>query len=809
MNLLSPDLWQPLRARVQKPGHSILAILTLAVGMGACSAIYSLAHAILIRPLPFKNPDRLVIIESTKGDESGGISLRELRDIEEHTTSFEAIASYRIGAAYNFSGQGEPEELTATLCSHDFFEVLGIEMALGSTWPEKLDQERGYGIVLSHELWQRKFGGTPDAMDRLVQLDASPTYQIHGVLPPQFAFPMGVDLYRSTIISPRQLTDRQLRGNTGVARLRAGISLEAAASELALLSGKIASDFPQTNVGVQFRMEPLSDWFWGDVRPYLVSLSAAALLLLLIACLNVANMLLVRATNRDREVAIRKVMGASRARLLAQFLLESIVISLAGGLLGLLASSVMIDFLRERIARDLPVWLEIGIEGPVFYFALVVSILTGILAGLAPALRASGGSLSKLMRESRMATGGRQRHRLRNAFVALQLGLGIGLLATAGLLIQSHQRLREINVGFNPHDLLTFRVALPWKTYSGEPEKIRSFYRQSLERLGKIPGIEGVATTSNLPLSAGQQESLRRQSEFTIEGQSIMHQKANPYAQYIYASNGFFDLMEIPLIQGRTFSQEDNDHRPLVAIVNRQLADQYWPQENPIGKRIKLGNHESDFDYRSIVGVVGDVKMRDIRDETGFEIYIPTHQTPFENAYFVLRTSSGPPERWTEAVTAAIWAVDAAQSTYEMQSMDAYVDAKLWQYRTIGNLFSAFAFFAVLLAMTGTFGMITYMVGGRAREFGIRKVMGAGSGTILWLVLRKTGTLIGAGIALGTVFTYLLATQIEMYFFEAHRSGWIIFFLAALAIALVAVAAAFVPGWRASRIDPIVVLRDE
>jgi putative ABC transport system permease protein len=777
-------LWQDLRyaARmlVKKPSFTLVVALTLALGIGANTAIFSFVNALLLRPLPYKDADRLARIAAARGNEEGRFSMLELKDMREQTSSFEQIGAYIPGAQYNYSGDGAPEEFSAILATREFFEVMGVPQLHGGVWPEEYDRERNFGVVLSYEVWKRRFGGDPNVLGRKITLDAAPFYTIYGVMPPQFNFPASTQLFRSIAISKflPNYEQRDKRNVYAVARLKPGVTAEQARAELTAFSQRLAQTYPDLNQGLSFRLKPLRDFSVGDVRPYLWLLLAAVGFVLLIACTNVINLLLARSLAREREIAIRTALGAGRGRLIRQLLTESILLASLGGLLGLAFAFGWVRLLKSLIRAELPTWIAIDIDWRVLVFTLAVSLLTGVVAGLAPALQASKPDLNELLKEgAKGSQGGRQG--LRQALIVAEVALALALLVGAGLLVKSFLRLRQTDLGFNPDNLLTMRVALPWRKFNDQQgtERQRQFFKQLLERLAALPGAEAAAMTSNLPLSSERQEG---KLTFTIEGQSADEQQRNPFLNDLRVSPNYFQTMGIPLIAGRTLNEFDTTNTDRVGVISQRLAERMFPNQNPIGKRLKVGDLLSQSQWTTIVGVVRNVKHEEIAGDGGMDLYVSYQQVGDSNMYLLLRTKV-PPLNLADAATRAVWASDPEQSVFNVAAMEARIADTVWQRRLSGTLFLVFAGLALALAAIGIYGVMSYAVSQRTREIGIRLAMGAQTRDVLKLVIGQGAKLIALGLGTGLL----------------------------IALGAVALAACWIPARRATKVDPMIALRTE
>ncbi len=804
--------WQDLRygARTlgKRPGFTVVVILTLALGIGANTAIFSFVNGLLLRPLPYKDADQLVRITALRGNEEGRFSMLELKDMREQLGSFESIGAYIPGAQYNYSGDGAPEEFSAILASREFFDVMGVPLALGTVWPVEYDRERNFGVVLTHEVWKRRFGGDPNVLGRKITLDAAPFYTIYGVLPPNFNFPSTTQVFRSIAINKNlpNYEERDKRNVYAVARLKPGVSVEQARVELAAFSQRLATTYPDLNKGLSFTLKPLRDLTVGDVRPYLWLLLAAVGFVLLIACVNVVNLLLTRSLAREREIAIRTALGAERGRLVRQLLTESVLLAGCGGLVGLAFAWLSVRGLKALIRAELPSWVAIELDWRVLLFTLGVSLLTGLIAGLAPALQASKPDLNDLLKEgAKGSQGGRQQ--LRKVLVVAEVALAMVLLIGAGLLVQSFRRLQQAELGFNPNSLLTMRVALPWRKYGGEqgPEQQKQFFQQLMGRLSALPGVESAAMTSNLPLASERQEG---KLTFTIEGQSADEQQRNPFANDLRVSPNYFSALGIGLIAGRYLNDADTANTERVAVISQRMAERMFPNQEPIGKRLKVGAVTSEAKWATIVGVVGNVKHEAIAGDSSFDIYTSYQQIVDSNMYLLLRTKV-PPHTLTTAATQAVWAGDPEQSTFNIVTMEERIADTVWQRRLAGTLFLVFAGLALLLAAIGIYGVMAYTVSQRTREIGVRMALGARSVDVWRLILGQGLKVVVLGVAIGLIAAFALSRVMASLLFGITASDPQTYASVAVLLVIVALLACFVPARRAAKVDPMIALRAE
>ncbi len=785
---------------------SLVVISTLAIGIGTSTAIFSFVNSILLKPMPFENPEQLVIIESLKSGEKGRLSRREITDILENTTSFEDAAGYYPEAQYNLTERGIPEEIPSNICQGNLFSVLGVKFIKGGAWPKEFDMRRSFGIVLTEELWKRKFGSDNNIVNETITLDAYKGYTVFGVVPSGFDFPKGIQMFRSSTIIDVQVTDRNDRSMIGVARLRGDATLGEARAQLESLGKKLADVYPETNGSMSFSIMPLRDLYFGPIKPYLLLATIAVIVVLIIACINVSNLLLSAGAERDKEVAIRTVMGARHSSLISQFLVESILLSLSGGVLGIALSAILLHLFENNLSKDLPHWVDISLSWSVLLFSFHISVLCGLIAGLMPALKLSRFNLTCLLKESRGSSGGVHRHRLRKSLVVAELALSVMLLVGTSLLLKSFDALKRSELGFNPDNILTYRVALPWRKYINREQTV-SFYRQLMEELKKIPGVKVVAFNDNLPLSYNQ-NSEARDDEFTINGQSFEEQRSNPYVKYQIVTPSYIEMFEIPLLEGRWITEFDDTLSTPIAVVSKSMAKKVFKGERAIGKQLKAGKPDSPSTYRTIVGIVDDVRHGDLRKAEGNQVYLSRWQVSGGNQFVLLKTE-GPPMHYAQQANIAVSTVDGDQSTYDMKTMQDHIDDKLWQDRVIGEIFSLFAIVSLVLTTIGIYSVMSYAIALRTKEFGVRRVMGAATGNILGIVLREVLVMFLISLVIGVVCSLFVADALSSILYNVSwRSVDVYFAVGSLAL-VVAIVAALIPALRATRINPVTALKNE
>jgi putative ABC transport system permease protein len=799
------DLRYAARALWRTPGFGAVLILTLALGIGVNTAIFSVVDAILLRPLPFRDPDRLVRVETVIGGRASRISMVEVEDLK-RLEAFEAVTVYLTGGQYNASGgDGPPEELAAVLAPEDFFAVLGVPLAHGRPWPREYDLAENYGVVISHRLWHARFGGDPAIIGTKITLDAAPFYTVFGVAPPGFDFPYRADIYRSIYVNPDipNYRDRAARRVVAIGRLREGRTIEHARAELTALTARLAREYPRTNADVTFEVEPLRDAFVGNVRPYLVVLFAVVGLVLLIACANAANLMLARAISRTNELSVRTALGSSRKALVRLLLIESLVCATLGGAAGVGLGWAAVRLARALVQSQLPPWVTIAIDARVLAFAIGTTLVTAALASIAPALFASRPDVGRaLAGERSQSSSGRGQRLVQQTAIVLQIALALVLVAGASLMVKSFNGLQRVDLGLRSDGLLTFRVALPWFKYETDDGQLRvlAFHNRVLTELAALPGVRSAALNSQLPL-AGQPSVW----PISVRGQSLVDQRRNPTVNSQVVSQDYFSTMRIPVVAGRQFDNRDTLEVERVAIVSQRLAERLWPGRDPIGRQLKFGDPDARFPWLTVVGVVKDVK------ETPFgaadaHLYRPLAQSPPENVYYVVRTDVSP-ETLANAVTQAVWRVDSMQSTFDVTPMDKRIADHIWPQRVSATVFGAFALLALLTAAVGVFGIVSYAVGQRTREFGIRFAIGAQARDVVWSVLAHSVWLTVLGIGVGVAVTVLVAPRASAVLHDVSPFDPLVFAGAIAILAMTSIVAGYLPARRASRVDPVTALR--
>ncbi|MCP4659686.1 MAG: ABC transporter permease [bacterium] len=805
MTILLQDLRYALRTLVSRPGFTAAGLLTLALGIGATTAVFSVVNGVLLRPLSYPQADRIVMIRASN-PEAGfphiSVSPLNFRDWREQNQRLDPMVAI-LQENYNFTGGDYPERLRGLRVSAGFFSVMGVAPALGRGFLPEEDQPGGENVVvLSHGLWQRRFGGDPGIVDQTILLNGE-SYQVVGVAPLDFSFPRDMDVWAPIALDYNQY-DRGDRWVYALGRLKPGATLAGAQADLSRIAAGLAQEYPDSNTGWGVLVEPLREVVVKNIRPALLVLLTAVAFVLLIAVANVANLFLARLTTREKEVTLRYALGASRTRLIRQLLTESVVLALLGGGLGLLLATWGTEALLARFADYIPRSAGVSVDGNVLGFTLLVSMAAGLVFGVMPALQVSGRNLAEPMGEAgRALTGNAGSGRLRRILVGVEVALALVLLVGASLLIRSFVNLVGIDPGFSAKQVLTMKLDLPEAGYAEDAPRI-AFYRELLERIEALPGVASAATIEPMPLAGGWTAE-----EFTIEGRPVPDPSEAPGTNYRLASPGYFETMEIPLLAGRTLTEADSEGALPVAVINKTLADRFFPQGDAIDRRLTFDVPPTeDSVWFTIVGIVGDVRWAELDTEAGPETYVATLQRPDRFATLVVRAESDP-FALAAPVRSVVQAVDPDLPVYNLRTVDELVALSLGQPRFATALLALFAAVALALAILGIYGVVSYSVSQRFREVGIRMALGASGSEVLRMVVGQGMVPVVAGVGAGVVgalgLTRFLASQI----YGVSTMDPLIFAGVAAVLLLVALTASFLPARRATGVEPMLVLRHE
>jgi predicted permease len=815
------DIRYGLRQLWKHPAFTIIAVLTLALGIGANTAIFSVVNAVLLKPLPFPEPDQLVAIGSSDARANNprqinSLSFPDFFDFRSQNHTLSNVAVYR-DRSFALADEQEAKSIRGQMVSAEFFDTLGIKPVIGRNFSHPDEAAGGgpggYKVIISDSFWRKHFNAAKDVTERTLMLDRRP-YSVIGVLPPGFQFPIQtelLDLYvtiaddASNADGTKPATEqRGAHSLQGVGRLKPGVMQAQALSDLNTIAAALARQYPESNTNFSAALIPLREDLVGDVRTPIYVLFGAVICVLLIANANVANLLLARASVRGKEIALRASLGASRARIIRQLLTEALLLSGLGAGLGLLIAQWGTEALITAVPENIPRVATIQVDAVVLVFTLVISLGTGIIFGLVPAWQASHIDLNTALKTGTRGGGSEGKHRVRNGLVMAEVALALVLLICAGLLIQSFARLGRVSPGLRSDRLLTARISLPEVAYP-RIQNIIAFYEQFLPRVRTIPGVESASTIMPLPLSGS-----NTVSSFDIE-EHPQPEGRQPTSPTRVAGLDYFKTMGIPLLEGREFAETDKFESAPVVIVNQKFAQKFFPGQNVIGKRIKPSWSADDGPdkMRDIVGVVGNVKHLSLRNEDDPEIYLPFAQIPFSSAALVVRTKVTNPLAITSAIRAELAALDRNIPLRRVQVFDDYMMRSLARMRFNTLLLSIFAGTALLLTAIGIYGVLAYSVAQRTSEIGIRIALGAGKSSIFRLIVGQAMTLVGISLVLGLAGAFAATRLLSSLLFGVGASDPVTFIAIVLLVSAVAFIAAWVPARRATRVDPIIALRAE
>jgi putative ABC transport system permease protein len=798
------DVRYSLRVLIKSPAFTSIVVLTLALGIGANTAIFSFANGILLRPLPYPESDRLAVIHETalkRGIASMSVSFPNFLDWREQNTVFEGIATYYGSNRFTLSGFGEPVEVRGTRISQGLFETLRVSPQLGRTFTASEDRpEEDAVIILGHDLWQRSFGGDPKVIGQKIMISNRPRTVV-GVMPPGFKFPEVSELWVPLALTTKLFT-RTDHGLSAIARLRDGVSLTQAQAEMNNIAANVEAQNPITNEGLGIIITSMHKNLSGDYREGLLILLSVVGCVLLVACVNVANLMLARASARHKEWALRAALGASRWRIMRQLLVESLLLAAVGGALGLAFSVWALNLLLKAIPIKLPFWMNFGLDLRVLGFTAAVTLLTGLVFGAAPALQTSRVDLNETLKEGGRGTLTSARGYSRSLLVVTEIALSLVLLVGAGLMVQSFLRLRGVNVGVDPKGLLTVGVNLPRAKYV-EPEQNVAFFKQLVERVGALPGVEAASATTCLPLSG---DNWGR--SVTVEGHPILPVGQAPMIQHTVVTPGYFRTMRITILAGRDFTDADASGAPKVTIIDEGLAREYWPNESAIGKRVRFGPPEDNEPWHEVIGVVNAVRHERMQEDTRKSVYLPHRQIPVNALSLVARTSSDP-RNWVAAVRREVAQLDRDLPFRDVATMEDVMAESIWQPRLYAMLFAVFAGGALVLAVIGIYGVMAYLVITRTHEIGVRMALGATARDVFKLIVGRGMKLTAIGVLLGVGAAFALTRLLRGLLFNISATDPVTFILIPLLLAVAAFLACYIPARRATKVDPLVALRYE
>jgi predicted permease len=822
MNALARDFSHAVRNFTKSPGFTITAILSLAIGIGANTSIFSIVDALLLRPLPYRDAGRLVIL----WNRSPGLNITQdwfstaqYFDIKNGHRGFEQVA-IAIGGNYNLTNQGEPERVGTIRVSSNLLPMLGQAAALGRTFlPDEDSSDRTATAVLSYGMWLRHFGADPHVIGRSVTLNGVP-YEVVGIMPRAFSLPREVlptlygaeqaDILLPLPMPPNAAQNRDHEDYNIIGKLKPGVSIAQVQADMDTITARLRHDYPQTyppNGGLTFGIVPLLEQVVGDVRPTLFVLLGAVGCVLVIACANVANLLLARAVARQKEIAIRTAIGASRSRIVCQMLTESLLLSLAGGIVGVLLAYCSLDWIHVVGQKSIPRINDIGIDQAALLFTFLLSLLSGTVFGLVPALRVSRLDLRGALNDANRGTAGANAvwgrgQTFRKMLVISELALCVMLLIGAGLLIRSFERIERVSPGFNPNNLLTLELTMSGPRYD-EPKAVVETYRQLWRRLDGLPGVTVSGAVTSLPLS-----QMFAWGPITVEGRVPPAGENFINADQRIVCGHYFEAMEIPLRSGRFFSEQDTATSPKVVVIDEYMAQQLWPNQDPLGRRIHYGGITDKDPWETVVGVVGRVKQYTLGSDSRIALYLPQSQYPARAMSVVLR-SVADPAILAPAVKQQINELDTDLPLYNLRTMNRRLDESLAPRRFAMWLLTLFAFVALTLAVIGTYGVMAYQVNQGTREIGIRIALGATQQDIIRLIVMKGLVLALFGVTIGVGGAFAGSRLIRSLLFGVTPSDPLTFVVISLLLTLIILLASYFPARRAARIDPIMSLRDK
>jgi len=811
-----------LRMLRKNPGFTAVAVLTLALGIGATTAVFGVVNAILLKPLPYPNPDKIVMlwwkapISSAQFDaDRFPWGKRDFLHFSQSSKAFQSLGAFKSDF-FNFAGSGEPVRLDGLRASAGFFSALGVAPSLGRTFTPEEDQPgREFEVILSDQLWRDRFGADPGILGRPITLGGA-SYTVVGVMPRGFAFPRAEEMPAVLSFPPRiQLwvpldipaAPRGPQDLAVIGRLNPGVTREQAAAELRIYGDRMEKDFPGSGAWYNPNVVPLARQVVGDTRRPLLLTLAAVGIVLLIASSNVASLLLTRSLGRKREFTLRSALGAGRRRLIRQLLTESLLLAAIGGVAGIALAEISLYVLKILGPANVPRLRDVSLEPRVFFFAIAITLVAGILFGLAPALASSRENLVESLKESGQRSGGGAAHsKLRNALLVSEVALALVLVISAVLLVRTFHRMLEADAGFNPARVLTFQLSLPNAKYK-DTDRMAELYQKALRALQSLPGVQAAGLVSEVPMGGSTDSSVIR-----VPDRPRANDKDHPYANYSFASPGYFSAIGTPLLRGRDFLETDTAGSMLVTIINSAMAQKYWPGQDPIGRQV--GVQDTRWATRTVVGIVADIKHNSLREDPVPEMYVPYTQNEIkiwpsmQTMQVALRTKADP-AALTASVREALRSVDADLPVANVETLAALVNDSMAQPRFSLFLVGSFGGLALALAMIGMYGVISYSVQQRTQEIGIRMALGASRGTVLRMVLGLGAQLASLGIAIGLLASWMVTRTMESFLYQVRATDPLTFAAVSIALMCVALAACYIPARRAMSVDPNIALRYE
>jgi len=809
---LKQNLKQALRALRNNRLYTLIIVTMLTLGISGTTVIFSAVNSILLRPLPYANADRIVYVwlsEASRGIDKSPLSIPELQDYRTQSKTLDGVAAM-FDTTLNVSFADYPEQISVSLITSNLLDVLGAKPLLGRNFlPEEEVVGNHRVVILSHSLWQRRFGGNPNIIGQSITANGNPRVVV-GIMPSDFKFPnRETEIWMPLALNPAEPETRGSRWVIAVALPKAGISLDQTQTDLSTIASRLQQEYPE-NRGVTVRVVPLATEVFGTIKLPLQMLLSATLIVLLIVCANVASLMLARAAVREREMAIRAALGAGRRRLIWQLMIESIVLALTAGVLGTLLSLWFVKLLVAYGVHALPQLQDVGIDRRALIFTAGLSLLTSVLFGLVPALKASKPELQESLKEGRRSTvlssGGR---RLFNMLVISEITLSFILLIGAGLLLRSFIQLLRVDPGFRPDNVLTMEMSLTGPKYRADSAAVSTFFVQLMQRIRTLPGVQTTGATQSIPLGSGDRyymfvDSQDRADDSTREGR--------PSVAFFQITPEYFQAIGTPLLRGRAFVDQDDAQHPPVAIISERVAQVYFPNQDPVGKNIHLGEPGGWGPWLSVVGVVPDIKFEDLNTTPAMQVYTPHQQglqvqAPFTRMVLAVRTTSDP-ATLTTAIREQVRSIDPNQPVTKITTLSQLLNDSLAQRRFILLLLVVFASMALLLAAIGLYGTLSYMVTQRRHEIATRMALGAQQRDVLTLILRQGMVLVVIGVAMGLITAYLATRLVESLLYSVSPNDPFTFLGVSLLIAIISLLASFVPAYKASKVDPIKVLRD-
>jgi len=800
METLIKDIRYGIRSFLKRPGFLVIAVSTLALGIGATTAMFTVVNSVLLRPLQFPEPERIVLFKGATpwgGSHTKNLSVPDILDWQTQNQSFEQLAAF-VTSTWFLKNGDETERVRAAGVTPEFFPLFRTDPIHGRLFQADDFQRGKEPVILSYAYWQRRYGGSTDVLNSKILIGTEST-AIVGIMPPGFNFPDETEMWWSRALRTDEVRDN--RYMSAVARLKPNVSIAQAQADMDTINQRLAQHYPVTNTNWGVRLTELREHFVGELRTSLLILLGAVAFVLLIACANVANLLLARAAYRQQEIAVRTALGASRLRIVQQLLTESVLLSIVSGLIGLGLSIWLVKLLIAISPANSPRVDEIGIDLRVFGFTFGVTVLAGLLFGLFPALQTSRPNLNEMLKDSGRhgaETGGR--NRVGGLLIVSEIALSFVLLAGAGLLIKSFINLRQTSPGFNADNVLAMRLVLLWPKYKEAEPRIQAF-KQIFDNVKAIPGVQSAGAVLALPLK-GDNFDLGRS---VIREDRPMTPDEATNARYLPVTGDYFQTMQIPLKAGRLFTDQDNSQSPKVAILSERMARQLWPNENPIGRRFRIWRDEKFS--REVIGVVGDTKVESVDKDTENQVYISYLQDPGWSGLTLVVRTTGEAGAFAGSVREAVRAVDKGIPTYNLRTMNDVVSVSAAPRRIPMLLLSAFAGVAMLLAMLGIYGVTSYYVTQRTHEIGVRMALGAQIGDVLKLVLRRALLLAAIGIGVGIAGAFAVTRYMTTLLFGVKPIDVVTFIGVAVALAIVVLVATLVPARRAAKIDPLEALR--